>query len=124
MGNKSDLSVGMTDFRRVIAHCRMQAAAGEEISDECARVIAAMYHHGQRSLAYAFASTGRIPTRVTSCGTATNTDALWCSMFSEYARYTDDARLIADMFGTYLTQRVRDDRIDAVEGWSSLWLND
>lgn len=44
----------------IFTECRARHANGEQISDACARAIAALWHGGQRSRAYAFASTGAI----------------------------------------------------------------
>ncbi len=109
------------DMGRVVAHARQRQARDLEISDAAARVIASMYHGGQASLGYAFASTGRIDLTVDYPGSAIYADLF--SGDSDYSRLTTDARLLADMLGTYLQARVRARRAE-VPGWSGLWLAD
>lgn len=122
----------------IFAECRVRHAAGEEISDACARAIAALWHGGQRSRAYAFASTGAI---LSDADPATDTPEdiqehhhnaptlLWREIFlaptahngtrcTQYEALDPDWQLAADMFGTYLTQFTAR---GPQAGWSNLW---
>lgn len=101
----------MGDYENVMAE--VHAAYGKyEISDACARVIASMYHTGQASESYAFASTGAIPEE---SGYITR------QLFPELDGLSADEMLILGALGTYLINRP--DR-GPVEGWSRLWLSE
>jgi hypothetical protein len=100
------------DTANAMGHCRERQAAGEEISDACARVIASMYHNGGTSVGASFASTGAI---------IDDPSSVWGDLFDSptgfyHAMGTD--QLMADMLGTYL---VRAGTRGPVEGWSGLW---
>ena len=100
-----------TDFDRAVSHARAAQERGEEISDECARVIGALYHGGQASIGYAFTSTGALPD---------NTGDLCRDLFGPYdGPLTADERLLFDMLGTYGINR---EHRGPVVGWSRLWL--
>lgn len=133
---------GMTpecgDERAIFAECHARYAAGEEISDACARAIAALWHGGQRTRACTFASTGAIlsdadPDTDTPEDIRYHDDnaptALWEEIFhatthhngtqcTQYEALDPNWRLAADMFGTYLMRcTVRGPQ----SGWSALW---
>ncbi|WP_433474950.1 hypothetical protein ACQPZP_40785 [Spirillospora sp. CA-142024] len=100
----------MGDMEKVVAECRAKRGV-QEISDACARVIASLYHDGQWSLAYSFASTGAI---------TDHPEQVWREMFGAlYSGASRDEKLVMDMMGTYLT---RAGRRGPVRGWSGLWL--
>jgi hypothetical protein len=100
----------MDDLTAVLAECHAAQAEGREISDACARTIGAMYHNGQASPGYSFASTGAIsdPTEV------------WRDLFG-FAGWplTPREEIAGDMLGTYLTQA---GPRGPVPGWSQLWI--
>ena len=82
---------------------------GCEIDDGTARTIAALFHSGQSTAGYAFASSGAIsdPTDV------------YRSLFKDYDRADAFERLAGDALGTYLVQAgVR----GPVPGWSEHWV--
>lgn len=96
----------------VFAECRTAQEAGEEISDGCARTIAAWFQENGPSAT--FATTGAIP----------DPTGVWRSCFylgdrSLYRELSPPMKLAANMLGTYL---VRAGRRGAVEGWSNLWV--
>ena len=99
----------MDDFDKAHRACLAAQAEGREIGDATARVIASMYHDGGDG--YAFASSGYIA----------DDDDTWRSLFGRgfYETMTADERLLADMLGTYFTNRPDRGR---VAGWSGLWL--
>jgi hypothetical protein len=126
------------DERAIFAECRARHATGDEISDACARAIAALWHGGQRSRAHAFASTGAI---LSDADPATDTpddiryhddnapSLLWREIFlattndndtrcTQYEALDADWQLAADMFGTYLTHCTAR---GPQPGWSALW---
>jgi hypothetical protein len=97
----------------VFAECRAAQEAGQEISDGCARTIAAWYQENGRSAE--FVSTGAIPQEPSD---------VWRSCFylgnrSLYRDMPPSLKLAADMLGTYL---VRAGRRGPVPGWSKLWV--
>ena len=132
------------DEAAIFAECRARHATGEEISDACARAIAALWHGGQRSRAYAFASTGAILSNADAdadADAATDTPEdiqehhhnaptlLWREIFlaptahngtrcTQYEALDPDWQLAADMLGTYLTQFTAR---GPQAGWSNLW---
>lgn len=73
-------------------------------------MIGALYHDGQASISYSFASTGAISDR---------TD-VYRECFPNYPALPDAEKIIADMFGTYLMTRAG---LDRVPGWSDLWVH-
>lgn len=100
----------MDDHTAVMVHVHARHETGEEISDECARVIASWWYEGMGA-GYAFVSTGAI--------TTTPTD-LWRRLCADsYDSMSADDKLCADMLGTYLLNR---DERGPVEGWSGLWV--
>lgn len=100
----------MGDYENVMAEVR--AAYGRhEISDACARVIAAMYHGGQSSVGYAFVSTGAIPETA---------DDLWHDLWPTSPVSGSDEFMMLGALGSYAINR--SDR-GPVEGWSRLWLS-
>ncbi|MGP4030245.1 hypothetical protein [Actinomadura sp. 3N407] len=100
----------MGDMEKVVAECRAKHGV-QEISDACARVIASLYHEGQRSLSYSLASTGAI---------TDHPEQVWREMFGTlYSGASADEKLVMDMMGTYLT---RAGQRRPVCGWSGLWL--
>lgn len=100
----------MGDFEKVAQAAREAQNMGREIFDGEARTIAALFHNGQASPSYSFASTGAIedPTE------------LWRDLFGDYSRLLPDEQLVADMMGTYLSARA--DR-GPVPGWSHMWVD-
>lgn len=100
----------MGDMEKIVAECRAKRGV-QEISDACARVIAALYHDGQWSLSYSFASTGAI---------TDHPERVWREMFGTlYSGASADEKLVMDMMGTYLA---RAGKRGPVRGWSGLWL--
>ena len=109
----------MDDATAIARECRAAQDAGEEISDGCARAIAAGYAAGMGA-GQSFASTGAI----------TDPGEVWRDLFyvrgePMYPDMTPDEKLAADMLGTYLSAAVADSE-DAsrgpVAGWSRLWV--
>lgn len=100
----------MGDYEKAMWHAKDAQSRDEEISDACARVIASMYHGGQSSIGYAFASTGVLPE---------DSGDLCRGLFGPYDGLSADERLLFDMLGTYAVNR--EDR-GTVQGWSRLWL--
>lgn len=100
----------MSDETKITINCRAAQAAGHEIDDATARVIASLYHSGQASLGYSFGSTGAIPE---------DTSRLWRELFPFYRGLSQDERLWADMLGTYLLHHGERGPVD---GWSLLWV--
>jgi hypothetical protein len=97
----------------VFAECLAAQQAGEEISDGCARTIAAWYQENGPSAE--FATTGAIPE---------DPSDVWRSCFylngrSMYPDMNAAMKLAADMLGTYLT---RAGTRGPVTGWSGLWV--
>lgn len=134
----TDTTSPSADERAIVAECRACHAEDREISDACARAIAALWQDGQRSRAHAFASTGAI---LSDADPATDTPdeiryhdsnaptLLWREIFlattndngtrrTQYEVLDPDWRLAADMFGTYLAHRTAR---GPQPGWSSLW---
>lgn len=103
----------MNDEEKAILACEAAQAEGREIDDATARVIASLYHNGQASLGYSFASTGAIPE---------DTSDLWRDLFGDVYNESwmgPKQRLMADMLGTYLINRADKGPVD---GWSKIWL--
>ena len=101
----------MNDSQKVAIHCQARQDAGEEISDACARVIAASWYSSNAGAS--FATTGAI---------TVSPSALWRELFLpeyESGRMSAGDRLAADMLGTYLTAA---GERGPVAGWSGLWL--
>jgi hypothetical protein len=134
----TDTAPACGDEEAIFAECRARHATGEEISDACARAIAALWHGGQCSRAYAFASTGAI---LSDADAASDTpediryhndnapSALWQEIFgattnhngtrcTQYEALDADWQLAADMFGTYLAQFAAR---RPQPGWATLW---
>lgn len=100
----------MSDYENVVHAVRIAMGENREIDDATARVIASLYHSGQWSDSYSFASTGAIA----------DASDIWHCCFPDYAGLENEReKLIADMLGTYLLNRA--DK-SAVPGWSKLWL--
>lgn len=106
----------MGDMEKALAECYKAQGEGREITDACARVIASMYHNGQASRGYSFASTGYIG------DSAYGSSPLWRELFPNYKDLPKDEALLADMLGTYLLARLCRGEMGKVEGWSQLWL--
>lgn len=102
----------MGDMEKIMA--MVDAREGKrEISDACARVIASLYHNGQASMSYAFASTGVI----------TNATALFREMFPDYDALSDDEKRMCSMLGTYIIRASdANGTRPAVKGWPGMWL--
>lgn len=106
----------MGDWEKIMREVKAKAGL-DEISDACARMIASVYHGGQYTAGYAFASSGAI-----CCA-----DEVWRDLFGPfehgqyktYAACNGDEKLAADMLGTYLVNKGTRGR---VPGWSTLWL--
>ena len=114
----------MSDYQMVAAEIRAAVAAGREISDACARMIAASYHSD--GVGAAFSTSGAV------------TGDVYRSLFylrgeHMYDSASPHARREMDMMGTYLTALKDDPRATwseddgcwlrpAVPGWSGLWL--
>lgn len=117
------------DEQAVFAECRAALIHGRVISDGCARTIAALWHGGQASRAYAFASTGAIVADPYSDDPADMAEAtaeapaeLWRELFGPPAAYADlsaDWRRAADQLRAYLTDH---GARGPQPGWSSLWV--
>jgi hypothetical protein len=112
----------MGDMENAVNACQQAQDESTEISDSAARVIASMYHEGQTSASYGFASTGHITSARDQAVRDLDVALLWRDLFPRYDQLSTDERLLADMLGTYLIQRNRDGRLDVVEGWPHLWL--
>lgn len=112
----------MDDMEKALTECRKALAEGREISDACARVIASMFHCGQGSASYSFASTGRISASEDWSSIVADRSNLWGQMFPDYTVLAPGERLLGDMMGTYLLTRVKSGVVGAVPGWSDLWL--
>jgi acetyl-CoA acetyltransferase len=102
----------MNDAIAIIRECRAAQDAAEEISDGCARAIAAGYAEGMPSAS--FASTGAI----------TDPDEVWRDLFyfrgqPMYPDMYPDEKIAADMLGTYLTKA---GARGPVAGWSRVWV--
>lgn len=104
----------MSDMDRITEHITglwQQPGTDGIISDACARVISSLYHNGQASLGYAFASTGAIPP---------NQLAIWDELFPNLWQLSSQERIHAMHLYTYLrAQKPR----GPVNGWAALWLN-
>lgn len=104
----------MSDYDNAVTACRAAVYAESEIDDATARVIASMYHSGQASVSYSFASTGFI---------SDPTDVYRDCFPAGHRPYEESGdmyeNLFRDMLGTYLMNRA--DR-SAVPGWNRLWL--
>lgn len=100
----------MTDDELIAAECRAAQAEGREISDGCARAIAAQYH-----------SPGNDTVAFSTAGAIVDPTTLWRDLFvPEYEEsMTRSERLAADMLGTYL---INAGRRGPVEGWSEVWV--
>lgn len=104
----------MSDMDRITEHITglwQQPGTDGIISDACARVISSLYHNGQASLGYAFASTGTIPE---------NPLALWDEMFSNLRELPGQERIHAMYLYVYLRET---GPRGPVNGWAALWLN-
>ncbi|WP_199431205.1 hypothetical protein [Qaidamihabitans albus] len=105
----------MTDTRHsgdldALYHYLATLPLGEEISDAAARTIAALYHGGQASFGYSFASTGAI----------TDPSDIWRDLFaSTYLELPRTEQELADRLGTYL---IRCGPRPPVPGWAELWI--
>jgi hypothetical protein len=103
----------MDDIPACLAEChRVQSSDDSgEISDACARTIAAMYAEGMGA-GQSLASTGAI---------VGGTSNVWRDLFGNgfYDTMPRSERILADMLGTYLLNRENDGPVD---GWSNLWV--
>ena len=110
-----------TDFDLCVEEAK--AAMGEhEITDACARVIASLYHDGgARTLA--FVASGFITESFVTEYAGSSTE-LYRLFFPNYGALSADERLLADMLGTYLVQRVIAGNGGTVEGWTELWIGE
>ena len=102
----------MGDLEKCLAECRERQSQGREISDGCARTIAAMYHEPGFPDGPAFSTSGAIPEDPTD---------VWHALFGRgwYDSMPSHERLMADMLGTYL---IAAGPRGPVPGWSSLWV--
>ena len=102
----------MDDLGKCLAECRERQGRGREISDGCARTIAAMYHEPGFPAGPAFSTSGAIPEDPMD---------VWHALFGRgfYSGMTMDEKLLADMLGTYL---IAAGPRGPVPGWSSLWV--
>jgi hypothetical protein len=111
----------MDDLDKI--HAEVAAAEHEdrEISNACARMIASLWHSGQGTLGYSFASTGEIPD---------DPGLVWRDLFGPwrdprrselkaYAKATRQDQRVMDALGSYL--RNAGPR-EPVAGWSDKWL--
>lgn len=97
----------------VYAECRTAQAEGREISDACARTIAAWYQDGTDS--QSLASTGAI-----SDPTVVYRDLFYTRQGAYmYLGASEDDKLTMDMMGTYLLTA---GRRGPVPGWNHLWV--
>lgn len=108
-------NAGSDDLTLAMQECQAAQAEQREISDACARVIAALYQDSE--VGAALATTGAI---------IASPDSVWCSLFggldhNGYTFYAGMGReqLLADMLGTYL---IRAGKRGPVPGWSKLWI--
>jgi hypothetical protein len=100
----------MGDSELIARECAAKQAAGEEISDACARMIASQWYIGHAGAS--FVTTGAI---------TTDPSTLWRILFlPEYPTMVPADKLAADMLGTYLQ---RAGERGPVAGWSGLWLS-
>jgi hypothetical protein len=100
----------MGDFETAVRNAITAMGQGVEIDDATARVIVSLYHAGQASASYSFASTGNI---------SDPTDVYRECFPGDYNSLTWDEQAVANMLGTYLVNRA--DR-GPVAGWSKLWV--
>jgi len=106
---------GGTETWMVVAECLAAQRSDREISDGCARTIAAWYAEGMDT-GQSFATTGAI---------SSSTDVYRALFYLHgdrarplYPTMAPHQKLCADMLGTYLTRAgVRGPQ----EGWSSKW---
>jgi hypothetical protein len=101
----------MSDTQKIAAEVDAASAAGREISDACARVIASQWY--SENAGASFVTTGAV---------VTDPDTLWRILFVpeyENGSMTAADKRAADMLGTYL---VRHGQRGPVDGWSRLWL--
>lgn len=102
----------MGDMENVMREVNAKEGRGE-ISDACARVIASLYHDGQASQSYSFASTGTIA----------NATALFRELFPDYDSLSEDEKRMASMLGTYIIRATdANGTRPPVGGWADLWL--
>jgi hypothetical protein len=101
-----------SDSQAIHAECFYASANDREISDGCARAIAAGYMSGIAGAS--FATTGAIsdPTDVWR-------DLFYVNGRSMYPGMSAAEKLAADMLGTYLGGAGKRGPVD---GWSSLWI--
>lgn len=100
----------MGDFENVVHNARVAMGNGVEIDDATARVIGSLYHEGQFTVSYAFTSTGMI---------SDPTDVYRECFPGPYNTLSHGEQTLADMFGTYLHNRMHR---GAVDGWARLWV--
>jgi hypothetical protein len=110
----------MDDPDKIQAEVAAAAHEGREISDACARMIASLWHGGQGTSGYSFASTGAIPD---------DPHLVWRDLFGpwnprrgEFEAYADSGRQdqrAMDALGTYLHNA---GPRGPVAGWSDKWL--
>lgn len=102
---------------KILNECQRAIIEDREISHGTARTIAADHLDGTECISQ-FYNDGSIVT-----------ENLWWNMFSlpdgkpVYPLLPKDAQLVADMFGTYLTDRRKKDDIGPVENWSRMWVD-
>jgi hypothetical protein len=96
----------MDDLTACVIACEAAQSEGHEISDGCARTIAALWR--ETLAGEEFVSTGII-----------KSDTLWREFGSTWAYEDEDGKLCLDMLGTYLANR---ESRSAVPGWHRLWV--
>lgn len=106
----------MSDMKDAVAACKRAQRASVEIDHGTARTIASMYHEGQATIGYAFASSGVM--------LDVESDGVIRDLFPDgwHASASADERLLLDMLGTYLSERARNGETGPVDGWSRLWV--
>jgi hypothetical protein len=103
-----------SDDRKIARHLADATRAHRVISDACARVIASQWHDGQASVGYSFASSGHIEE---------SADRVWNDLFGGvYESLKGADRGGADALRAYLNRRQKSRHMNAIPGWSELWL--
>lgn len=100
-------------YRDILNHCVEAQGARREISDACAREIAELYKSHDDDLVRAFTRIGQMPSVQ---GGATT---LWREIFMNYEGLSPNGKIMADMLGTYLMKREREQRFSPVENWQA-----
>lgn len=111
----------MGDLEKCLIECNRAQADAEEISDGCARTIAAMYHEPGYPAGPAFSTSGAIsnPTEVWEALFGCGVRKAWKNRPDSFYSSMGDEKILADMLGTYL---VKAGPRGPVPGWSSLWV--